>query len=106
MKAKSLIRFVMILVLILFFSLYFTTMSGYYEYSKNKKTILTEDAIRRFEEDVSNGKEVVAGNYLEDEVDYSNGASKIGMKLSSVIEKGFDKMMGGLFKQIEKTVNE
>lgn len=106
MKARSVLGFVVIIVIVMFFSLYFAMMSGYYEFSESKKTTLTEDAIERFEKDVSEGKEISASNYLEEEVDYSNLASKTGMKISSFIEKGFNKAMGALFKSVEKVVNE
>lgn len=106
MKAKNIVRFVLMVVLILFFSLYFTTLGGYYEFSQNRKTALTDEAIARFEKDVAEGKEIVASNYLEEEVNYNNKASKLGMRISNYIEKGFNKMMGAIFKNIEKTVNQ
>lgn len=106
MKVKELIKFGVLVVMILFFSLYFTTMNGYYEVNQSKKSTLTQEAIERFENDVSEGKEIIAKNYLEEEVDYNNKASKIGLRLSNYVEKGFNKMMNAIFKAVEKTVNE
>lgn len=106
MKARTIGGFIVAIVIIMFLSLYFTMMSGYYEFNESKKSTLTQEAIERFEKDVSEGKEIVASNYLEEEVDYNNLASKAGMKISSLIEKGFNKAMGSLFKNVEKIVNE
>ena len=104
-KGKNVVRFLLLVIVILFFSLYFSMASGYFEYNEGKKTTLTEEAIERFDNDVAEGKEISADNYLEKEVNYSNRFSKVGMKLSTYIEKGFNKMMNAFFREIEKTVN-
>lgn len=106
MKVKELVKFGVLVVIILFFSLYFTTMSGYYEINQSRKSTLTQEAIEKFENDVAEGKEIIAKNYLEEEVDYNNKASKIGLRLSNYIEKSFNKMMNAIFRVVEKTVNE
>lgn len=91
--------------IILFVSLYITQMSGYYQYNESKKTTLTADAIERFEKDVREGKEIVANNYLAEEKNYSNHISKLGMKISSTIEKGFNKTMNVIFNELNEAMN-
>ncbi len=105
MKIKQLIKTGAIVLIVSFFSLYFTTLGGYYEYSLSKKNILTEEAIMRFEEDVKAGKEIIASNYIEEDKDYSNKATKLAMKISNFISETYDKTMKFIFKQIESTVN-
>ncbi len=105
MNYKSIAGLLMIVLVVLFLGLYVSQMTGYYEYTESRKTTLTEDAIKRFEQDVKEGKEINAQNYLEEEADYNNILSKFGMKLSSLIEQGFNKAMNGLFNEISKTIS-
>lgn len=98
---KNLIKGVGIVVLILFFSLFFSRYNNYYE---NKK-VLTDEAIERFERDLKDGKEIVASNYLEEEKNYNNKASKIGLKTSKAIEKTFNKGLGLIMKYLESLQN-
>lgn len=106
MKGKNLIKIILATVVILFLSLYITQMSGYYEYNESKKVTLTEDAIKRFEEDLASGKKINAGNYLKEEKNYNNNISQMGMKLSNYIEKGFNKIMNSIFTEVSKAVNQ
>lgn len=105
MKGKNIIKILGITLIVLFLSLYIAQMSGYYEYTESKKTTLTEDAIKRFEEDVSAGKKISAKNYLSEEKNYNNNLSHIGMKISNYIEKGFNKIMNSIFQEVNKAVN-
>lgn len=95
---------VLIVLIILFVALYLTQLTGYYQYTENKKTTLTEDAIKRFEKDVAEGKEIIAKNYLEEEKNYNNKASHLGMKISGLIEKGFNKAMNAIFREVDKAI--
>ncbi len=106
MKGKDIIRFVGLTLIILFVALYLTQVTGYYEYSENKKTTLTEEGIKRFEKDVAEGKAIQAKNYLPEEKNYGNKASQLGMKLSNLIESGFNKMMNAFFKEVDKAIND
>ena len=105
MKGKNIIRIITSTLIITFIALYITQLTGYYEYTGNKKTTLTNEAIERFEEDVKQGKSIEAKNYLQKENNYNNKASKLGMRLSGIIETGFDKIMNAIFKEIEKAVS-
>lgn len=105
MKSSNLFKIIGGVFIILFVSLYITQMSGYYQYNESKKTTLTNDAIERFEKDVREGKEIVAKNYLVEEKNYSNNISKLGMKISSTIEKGFNKTMNVIFNELNEAVN-
>lgn len=105
MKTKQLVKLIAIILVISFCSLYFTTLGGYYEYNLSKKNILTEEAIARFEQDVKEGKQIIASNYIEESKDYGNKSSRLALKISNFISSSFDKIMKFVFKQIENTVN-
>lgn len=95
---NKLFKGIIIVVLIFFFSLFFSRYNNYYE---NKK-VLTDSAIERFEKDLKEGKEIVASNYIEEDKDYNNRISSIGIKASKIIEGTFNKGMRFLMKYIEK----
>lgn len=105
MKGKNVIKILGITLIVLFLSLYIAQMSGYYEYTESKKTTLTEDAIKRFEADISAGKKINAKDYLSEEKKYNNNLSHMGMKISNYIEKGFNKIMNSIFQEVNKAVN-
>ena len=105
MNLREITKLVIVIVIISFLCLYFTTTGGYYEYNLKQKNVLTEEAIKRFEQDVASGKEIIASNYIEEEKNYNNKVSNIALKLSNTISETFDKIIKYLFKQIENTVN-
>ena len=61
---KKLFRIFIFFLFISFLVLYFSRANGYYEDLNNKKSYLTEDKIKEFEEDVKNGKEIKVENYV------------------------------------------
>ncbi|MCI8394057.1 MAG: hypothetical protein HFH86_01070 [Bacilli bacterium] len=78
---------VIILLFILYLSLSIAMESGYYEAKLNQKTTLTEESIEQFEKDVREGKNVDIKDYVvEKKRDFSNGATKTGVFLSSLVE--------------------
>ena len=86
---KKIIKIIMITLLMFFFSLYFSRYIGY----QDNKSILTDAAIKRFEKDLREGKEIDPNNYIIEEKDYNNKASRIGRKTSKIIEKSFTKSL-------------
>lgn len=105
-KFKRVFELLACLLVILFLVVYIGQATGYYQITENRKTSLTEDAIRRFEDDVRSGKEIIASNYLVKEKNYNNNISILGMKISQFIERGFNKFMTFVFKELEHVVNE
>ena len=57
------------------------------------------------EADVKEGKESIASNYLIKEKNYNNNISFLCMKISSFIEKSFNRFMNLVFKELEEVVN-
>lgn len=90
-----------------FLVLYFAQAGGYYEDLNNKKSSLTEEKIKEFEEDVKNGKEIKVENYIVNlKKDYSNKISDFGLFTSKAFAKYFKLGMNGIFGGIDKMVNE
>ena len=81
---KRLIKLIGIILLIFFLALYLSSYNtSYYE----NKNILTEDAIKRFEKDLKEGKKINVNNYIEKEKNYNNKVSTYTLKLSNLIDK-------------------
>ncbi|MBQ1495912.1 MAG: hypothetical protein IIZ40_00990 [Bacilli bacterium] len=98
-----------ILFLLLFLVSVFIILSSetnYYEYSNNKKAIVTEENIKRFEEDISNGKKIDISNYINnDSKDYSNKVTNLGDNISNLLNKTVNFVLKTSFKAIENMIN-
>lgn len=83
---NKLLKVIGLLIIIFFLSLYFSKYSSNYY---NDKTNLTEEAIKRYEKDLKEGKNINSSNYIIEEKNYNNKASIIGLKTSKLIENTF-----------------
>ena len=91
---KRLIKLIGIILLIFFLALYLSSYNtSYYE----NKNILTEDAIKRFEKDLKEGKKINVNNYIEKEKNYNNKVSTYTLKLSNLIDKCINKSLKLVF---------
>ncbi len=96
---NRLIKVIMIIIIIFFLSLYFTKYSSdYYEMKSN----LTEEAIKKYEKDLKEGKNIIPSNYIKEEKNYNNKASKLGLSLSHLIEKLVDDSFKYMMKYLEE----
>ena len=96
---SKLVKIILIFIMIFFLSLYFSKYSSdYYE----KKSNLTEEAIKNYEKDLKEGKSIVSTNYLPEEKQYNNKVAKMGMNLSHLIENIVDNGFKYLMKYIEQ----
>lgn len=91
-------KILLIIFFISFLTLYLSKNSGYFEYQQYKKTSFTKEQIQQFEQDIRDGKNIDINNYLENEdKDYSNKMSNLGLFLSKKMEKfiklSMDKMV-------------
>ena len=88
-KKKNIFLRILLFLFIIYFSLYLMDNLGYYNvYSRN--TILTEEMIVEFENDVKNGKDIDIKEYTKDNSDYINSYSRLGYVVSSTIDKFFN----------------
>ncbi len=82
-----------------FLTLYFSQLTGYYEYQNYTKMTLTKEQIQKFEQDVKEGKEIDIENYVVNtDKNYQNRFSKVGLQLSrgisTIVEKSVIKIFG------------
>ena len=90
-----------------FLVLYFAQSFGYYENINNKKASLTEESIKRFEDDVKKGKTIKVENYVIDmKKDYSNKVSSFGLYTSRMLGSTFKWGISSVFSGIDKMLNE
>ena len=94
---NKVIKVILIVITILFLSLYFSNYNNdYYE----TKTYMTEEAIKRYEKDLKENKNIISNSYIPKEKDYNNKASRLGVKVSNFIEKMINKSLKYLAKQL------
>lgn len=106
-KKNKIFKFVFYAFLLTFVVIYFSELTGYYEYQNYKKASLTEEQIKQFEEDVRNGKEVDVNDYLIVETtNYDNKLSKAASKLSDGISSLVKNGVENAFKLLSKLVDE
>ena len=101
----KLYKFIFIVFFFSFLVVYLSELTGYYEYHNYKKTALTEEQIKKFENDVKNGNEVDINEYLVvDNKKYDNTLSKFASKLSDGISELVNNGVEYAFKYISKLV--
>lgn len=93
-------------LLIAFFAIYVSSQTGYYDFELHNKTVLTEEKIKEFEQDVRDGKEINIKDYVVSAApNYQNNVSKLGNKLSTslegVIQSGIDSVFKFLTKMLD-----
>lgn len=104
-KKKKIYRFIFMVFFLSFLVIYFSELTGYYEYQNHQQATLTEEQIKQFESDVASGKEVDITEYLVVEnKEYNNNLSKLTSKLSNGISKLVQKGVEGTFKFLSNLV--
>lgn len=76
------------LLFLIFISLYIALESGYYESKVAKKTTMTEENIKKFEQDIKEGKAIDIDSYVyENHHDYSNNTTDVAIFIGSKVEQ-------------------
>lgn len=100
-KKNNIFLRILLIVFIIFISLYFMDNLGYYNIaSKNK--IITEEKMKEFESDVKNGKQIDIKEYIRDETNYKNIYSNIGYNSSVLIDETLNKGFTRIGKILKK----
>lgn len=104
---KKLFKSLFFLCFIAFLIAYIIEETGYYEYNLQNKTILTNEQMKKFEEDTKNGKDVTLEDYLvHTEKDYTthltNSTNKVSEEVNILLKNGIE----GVFKVLGKFVEE
>lgn len=105
-KIDKAFKLIILVLFAIFLTIFISNKYGYYEYKKSKQVTLTQEQIKRFEEDVKNGVNVEIENYLTDiNRDYQTKLSQAGLDLSNSIAKVVRGGVNGFFKYINKLVS-
>ena len=106
-KANKVARNILVVLFILFIALYISQSTGYYDYEVYKKTALTKEQIKQFEEDVKAGKNVSVKDYLSETTsDYGNKLSNVGLNVSKKIEKYSKKAIETVFGALSGLITD
>lgn len=103
---KRIIRISIIVVILSYLVLYFAYTNGYYEKLNAEKRNLTEEMIKKYEEDLKNGLDVSKIDYTVKMEDFSNVYTKVSIKLSKKIENLVDGGIKYIFKKLSSFVGE
>ena len=75
---SNFIKIMSLTVFLIFIALYYSSNSGLIDYQARNKTVLTEEQIKQFEDDVANNVEIDLKKYIEDnEKKYDNNIERI-----------------------------
>jgi len=73
---------------LVFICLYVTLESGYYESKLAKKTTMTEESIKKFEQDIKNNKPIDLDEYTFNKIKYyGNNTTDAAIYIGSKVEK-------------------
>lgn len=99
-------RFIFIFTLIVYLTLYFGNEFGYFEYQKQEQAHLTQEQIKKFEQDIKDGKDVNVEDYLiNTNKNYQTKLSHTGLIISNGISKVVRNGVEGFFNSINKLIN-
>ncbi len=99
MKNKY-IKYIVIIILIIYISSYYVANSGYYEYHKQIETVIINEKIKEFENDLKEGKNIDNKKYLNPPIDYTNKISNTLYNISTNGTKITRKVIKYLFKKV------
>ena len=107
MNKKKIIKSVFFIFFLAFVVSYIIERSGYYEYNLQNRMILTNESMKKFEEDISDGKDVTLENYtIPTSKDYSSPLTKKTNKVSVGVNQVLKKGIENIFKLLGNFVKE
>lgn len=100
-KPNWFLRIVLVFFL-LFLVMYISSINGYKEKRLHDKVVITEEAIKEFENDILAGKDVEVIDYLNnDYIDYSNKLTKAGDAITETIQSFLTDGLTGVWNAIK-----
>jgi hypothetical protein len=106
-KGEKTFRTCLIILFVIYITLYISQASGYYDYKLHRRTELTNEQIREFENDVKAGKPVDVEKYLKiDPKDYNNKFSSSGKSFSNFTSKYIKIGIENAFKILEQLLGD
>ena len=105
--SKKTVNLVIIVIMIVFVASYVISESGYYEYTMQQRTVITNEKIKEFEQDIKDNKEMDLIEYLaSEEINYSNKITTLVYNISDNSNKLARKVIKTLFKKLGSLVEE
>lgn len=102
-KKRNYFIIMLILLFTIFLIIDFSYKNGYIEYKNKEKSLLTKEAMERFEEDIRLGKDISINDYINnDNIDYRSKVSNIGVKVGKIIEDFITEGMSNIVKILGK----
>ena len=93
------------LLFLIFICLYVALESGYYESKIAKKTAMTEESIKKFEQDIKENKPIDLEDYTYVEhKDYGNHTTDAAIYIGSKVEKFMSSGINDLFDILKSLV--
>lgn len=93
------------LLFLIFICLYVTLESGYYESKLEKKTAMTEESIKKFEDDIKNNKPIDLDDYaFNEEKDYANNTTDAAIFIGGKVEKFMSSGINNFFNLLKSLV--
>ena len=90
----------------MFLGLFYAYQNGLSEKWNNERKVLTEEMIKKYEEDLKNGVDVTKKEYVVVKPTYSNVYSSNILKVSRKIEEGIDRIIKYFFRKVSDSINE
>ena len=107
MNKNSFLKFIFVVIFIIFVIAYVIGISGYYEYDLANKKVLTEEKMKEFEKDVENNENIDLNDYVVDtHKDYTNKFTRSVTKASFTLNKYLKKTIENAFNLVSKMVEE
>lgn len=107
MKKNNFLKISILIISFIFICAYYISNSVYYEYELQQRTIITNQKIKEFEEDIKNGLDIDTKKYLDTEKkDYTNNITNAMYNLSEKGTKLTRKCINYLFKKISHLVED
>ena len=99
---NDIVRIILFTVLFLFLGLYVASQNGYIDYQARDQMVLTEEQIKKFEDDVKNNRPIDIENYVQRQEElYDNQISRMSLNLSNTIGKAVQKFLNFIFDRME-----
>ena len=101
---KKIIKYLPLILIILFLGLYFSYQNGYYDKYMRDKINLTNQNIERFEKDIIDGRDVSIEDYIEENKNYDTKISNLSLKVSNKLENIISKGIKYIFNKISNVI--
>lgn len=104
---KNILKLLILTIIIIFIVSYLVASTGYYEYQIQERTILTNEKIKKFEQDIKDNKDIDIEEYfISEEIDYSNKFTNLVYNISDESTKVTRNIIKKIFKKLGSLVEE